>query len=201
MTTRFRDRRQYLWCLSERVLVQCPRCKGRAVALRKGPRFACSACGNAQSPQRGSDSSPWAGMAKATVRRRCGWCGRRLSRTVRRGAPHPRKLRVVCPGCAHTNYFSVIWWPDPQDDPYDPYFGYRLWLQTRCGSRVLWAYNAEHLVFLRDYVEAGLRERESNANSTLASRLPRWLKEARNRESILRAAARLEAKLAEPQRS
>lgn len=60
---------------------------------------------------------------------------------------------------------------------------------------MLWAYNSDHLAFLRGYVEADLREREPNANASLASRLPKWLKSAKNRESVLRAVKRLETKL------
>jgi hypothetical protein len=86
--------------------------------------------------------------------------------------------------------------PDPQEEPYDPHFGFRLWLQTRCAGEVLWAYNAEHLGFLREYVSASLRERVPNANGSLASRLPKWIKSAHNRTAVLRAARRLEAKLA-----
>jgi hypothetical protein len=90
---------------------------------------------------------------------------------------------------------AAHWWPDPQDEPYDPHFGYRLWLQTRCAGEILWAYNAEHLEFLREYAAASLRERVPNANASLASRLPRWIKRSHNRRAILRAVKRLAVKL------
>jgi hypothetical protein len=60
---------------------------------------------------------------------------------------------------------------------------------------VLWAYNREHLIFLRDYVAAMLRERVPNANASLASRLPAWLKKGANRSAVLKAVERLERKL------
>lgn len=192
MTTRFQDRKQYLWTMSQRVLVECPHCRSRAIVLRKGPSFTCGSCGY---NQRGTGEG-WAGMAKATVKRKCGRCGRILAKTVRRAAPHPCKLGVTCPGCSYTNYIPVIWRPDPKNEPCDPHFGYRLWLQTRCVGEILWAYNEEHLAFLRGYVGADLREREPNANATLASRLPKWLQSAKNRDGVLRAVRRLEAKLA-----
>ena len=138
-------------------------------------------------------------MAKAVVKRKCGWCGLMLSRTERRAGHHPPKVGVCCPGCSHWNYVGVSWHPDPQGEPYDPHFGFRLWLQTRCAGDVLWAYNAEHLAFLREYVSASVRERTPNANGSLASRLPRWIKQAQNRAAVIRAARRLEERLASEQ--
>jgi hypothetical protein len=136
----------------------------------------------------------WAGMAKAVVKQKCGWCGQRISRVLRRTGPHPDKAKVCCPSCSHWNYIAVRWLPDPEGEPYDPHFGFKLWLQTRCSGEILWAYNGKHLAFLRDYVSALLRERKLNANGSLASRLLKWIKRAENRSAILRAIERLEGK-------
>lgn len=73
----------------------------------------------------------------------------------------------------------------------DPYFGFTLWLQTSCCGELLWAYNQAHLEFLRQYVMASLREREPNRNRSIASRLPRWMKAAANRDEIARCIERL----------
>lgn len=63
---------------------------------------------------------------------------------------------------------------------------------SHCGSkspaatRILWAYNRDHLDFLEDYVQATLREglpEQAPAvfkNKTAASRLPKWIKRAKN---------------------
>lgn len=193
--TRFRDsdRQRYLWPMAERVLVACPRCGEQAEVLREGPSFACGRCGHVQ---RGA-SGGYLGMATATARRHCARCGRGLERRERRPGPHPAKVRVRCPGCAALNYVPVSWAPVREGDAYDPHFGFDLWLQTRCAGEVLWAYNAEHLAFVRDFVAAPIRERVPNANSSLASRLPAWIKLARNREAVLRAVVRLERRLGE----
>ncbi len=118
-----------------------------------------------------------------------------MQRTVRRMGPHPRKVRVACPGCDHINYFPAHWEAEPFGALHDPWFGFSLWLQTSCAGHVLWAYNGRHLAFLRDYVAADLRERVPNANSSLASRLPRWIKAAKHRDAVGRGIARLEKKL------
>ncbi len=51
----------------------------------------------------------------------------------------------------------------------DPYFHQQLWLTSKCGENVLWAYNYEHLAFLERHVEAKLRERniESIENKSI----------------------------------
>jgi hypothetical protein len=77
----------------------------------------------------------------------------------------------------------------------DDYFGLPLWLQTRCCGHVLWANNEGHLLFLERYVGAKLRERVPNRNGSLPSRLPTWIKLARNRDELLRCLARLRASL------
>jgi hypothetical protein len=55
------------------------------------------------------------------------------------------------------------------------------------GKDILWAYNREHLKFLEDYVSAALREREPNMNASLVSRLPAWIKEAKNKGNVIKA--------------
>lgn len=76
----------------------------------------------------------------------------------------------------------------------DPFSALRLWLTTRCGDNQLWAYNYDHLKFLREHVEAQLRERNGLAmrNQSLGSRLPKWMLAKKRRKSILKSIERLE---------
>lgn len=77
-----------------------------------------------------------------------------------------------------------------KDNPVDSYFHFPLWLQARCGRHILWAYNLRHLEYIEAFVQASLRERGHReehgwSNRSLFSRLPQWLKAAKNREKIL----------------
>lgn len=72
--------------------------------------------------------------------------------------------------------------------------GLDLWLQTPCAGHVLWVYDAVHLDFLERYVSAGLRG-QAPGNASLASRLPRWIEDATNRDAVERGLARLRATL------
>ena len=78
----------------------------------------------------------------------------------------------------------------------DPYFGQPLWLSERVGDEFLWAYNYNHLDFLKKYVEANLRERnlDNISNKSLGSRLPKWINSKKNRLTILKVIQNLENK-------
>lgn len=78
----------------------------------------------------------------------------------------------------------------------EPRTGLPLWLQTEFRGRLLWAVNEPHLDFMERFVAAGVRE-QSRGNSTLASRLPAWVKAAKHRPALLKALAGMRATLPE----
>lgn len=112
------------------------------------------------------------------------------------------KIRASCIECGYTidkssNRRSFYWY---DDNPTDGYFGFDLWLRTDCAGNSLWAFNNEHLAFLESYVSASLRERTKDEewgwhNSSLASRLPKWIKSSKNRDALLKAINELKAKI------
>jgi hypothetical protein len=61
---------------------------------------------------------------------------------------------------------------------------------------MLWAYNYDHLNFLKDHIQATLRERNAQepSNQSLGSRLPAWMTSAKNREAVLKGIAHLQQK-------
>ena len=99
--------------------------------------------------------------------------------------------RGVCAACAWTqdSPATTTW-----GGPVDPWLRLPLWLATVVGDEVLWAFNAGHLDLLESYVSAGLRERpleRDHAMTTMAERLPPWVKSAKNRDAVLAGIARL----------
>ncbi|GCE31181.1 hypothetical protein KDA_66650 [Dictyobacter alpinus] len=98
--------------------------------------------------------------------------------------------------CLHCSY-TRIWRGNTRGGrgQYDWYFGLPLWLQIPCCGNILWAFNEEHLRFLERYVMAEQRLKFSAGgqirNTTMASRLPAWIKSAKNRDEILKGIARL----------
>ena len=103
----------------------------------------------------------------------------------------PRKL--VCTHCA----FTEIWRKGTvyTNGNCDWYFRQPLWLEISCCGARLWAYNLKHLEMLEDYVSAKLRERTQKGRSSFLSKLPQWIKSAKNRDEILKGIAKLRGKL------
>lgn len=101
--------------------------------------------------------------------------------------------RMVCSQCGYTKD-----WHEKTvcaGGSLDWYFRLPLWLQTPCCGQILWAYNKDHLDFLEAYIQADLRERVPNKNSSVASRLPAWIKAAHHRDNVLRGIEPLRRKL------
>lgn len=195
MRTRFRDDGAYLSGFADEVLVRCPRCSGRARVRREPGRFAgrvvCDSCGYVRGPA--GQAELWAGPVRAWAARPCRRCGRGLRRAYPRQKhpPERRSVRLRCTGCGAESDAPLHWAPMPPGEAHDGLSGLPLWLQTACRGQVLWALNADHLEWLRGYVAAELRERIPRRNASLASRLPSWIKLARNRDEVLRCLDRL----------
>lgn len=111
----------------------------------------------------------------------------------------PVARRLVCAHCGLTKDREAYAYPPQDRDAW--YDQLELWLQTPCCGETLWAYNADHLAFLEQYVAAPLRERThpdgstlsrtGARNSTLASRLPAWIKRAKHRDDVLKGLGKL----------
>lgn len=167
---RSRDDGRALGAFVGDVLVRCPRCGGRAIVVRGRNG------GDAIGQQDGNANASPARPAKLT----CGHCGLVRAQRLPQSVLSQHRLHA---------------------DGRDPFFGLPLWLTTATRHGILFAYNAEHLSVLADVVRATLRERHTLSprmlrNRTMHSRLPRWIKLARNRAVVMRGLARLRQKLA-----
>ncbi len=99
-------------------------------------------------------------------------------------------LRLSCLACGLVRTYTGIGFR-MGGGAFDPFFRLPLYLQTNCCGHVLWAYNRDHLAYMRAYVEADIRTSDGE-NSSIESRLPKWMKQKHNREDVLRAIKRLE---------
>lgn len=165
MTQKFKHKDVTLESFGSSFLVVCPKCEGRATVLNRGDEA------------------------------------------------HP-KIRLTCRVCGHSDDWVCLnpgYCYSADSTKYqkgsvciggavDWYFHLPLWLQTPCCGETLWAYNEEHLNFLENFVSASLREQEKDeqfggSNRSLASRLPKWMQSAKNRERVLKRLAELRDKL------
>ena len=128
---------------------------------------------------------------------RCHACAHLLA--LQRPDGMHRGHRFVCRSCAHFHEWDLDsdgCIPLPASGPRLGGFGLDLWLATPCSGETLWAYNREHLQFLEDYISARLRTHSRHpehgwSNSSIQSRLPRWMLARSNREAVLHGIEKL----------
>lgn len=191
---RFYDDEAYLGSFLDQIWVACPSCakSGQVLATiphwKSQPQFTCASCALQLTGLR----SRWFGPAKGIAKRPCGGCGRSLAKEINSVGPEfSEEHQLSCPGCAWIGNAPIHWSYCVSGLAHEPAFGLSLILQTECKGNVLWAYNQRHLEFLENYVDAQHRERKPNSNGSLASRLPTWLKSAKNRDAVLKAIGKL----------
>jgi DNA-directed RNA polymerase subunit RPC12/RpoP len=201
---RFVDDGKTLACFADEVLVRCIHCgaPGRISATwapyRWTASFRCAKCGLSLS----STADDWVGPVCAFGRRPCGNCGHKwlVARQRFDGFPRsiPEHLPVECPECGHTSPVQVHAERAGSTNPaVDPHFGMPLYLVHSLRLGTVWAYNEHHLCELRLYVRATLRVRQGGGNRAMFSRIPVWMKLAKNREPVTRALQKLDVLLSE----
>lgn len=102
----------------------------------------------------------------------------------------PQRAKLTC---LHCGYNAQKQWTKLKKKPSVPtdfYFHLPLWLQYPCEGHRLWAYNVEHLQYLRDFIAADLRvQRKYGGYSwdcySVVGRLPRCAQLATNRDKVL----------------
>ncbi|MFH6994087.1 hypothetical protein [Flavobacterium sp. FlaQc-48] len=194
---RFQDENKFLGSFANEILVKCPKCDSKSV-VKKEPVAECK-CGYCQ-----------------TKVFECKHCYYKLEKPVYQyiayGNPYcnncyeqyefesqllkerPEKYKAKCPNCN----FQEDWKPkvkkvlqnlEVKDGLVkEQYYNFPLWFQKEFNGNIFWAYNYDHIHYLERYIQAGLRERNSkvNYNSSLVSCLPQFIKEAKNREKLLK---------------
>lgn len=110
----------------------------------------------------------------------------------------PRQARLVCTRCGLAKSEQIVSYTVGEAN--DPYFHLPLWLQAPCATHTVWAYNPDHLAFLKHHVEGIDRRRPPRSptgevNRLLTSRLPRWMQLSKNRDQVMKAIRAMESKL------
>lgn len=193
---RFQDENKFLGSFDYEILVKCPKCESKASVKREYEKdckcgkcsvqiFECKNCFHKlEEPVRQyiAYGNPY-----------CSNCFEKFEFESQILNTKPEKYKTKCPHCS----FQEEWKPKireilqlPSNDGLkkDKWFNLTLWFQKEVDGNVFWAYNQDHIQYLERYIEAGLRERNSkmNYNSSLVSRLPKFVKSAKNREKLLK---------------
>ncbi len=178
---RFHDDGARLVSYSDLIYVTCPHCDARAtVTVRPGHQAQPVPPAQPSPPAQPAPHLNPGALYFLPRRLACDRCG--LTRDWRSDSPRPNPPAALLGA------------------PVDPFFRLPLWLQTPCKGETLWAYNERQLDIIERYVTARLRQRPASSASSdpaptsMAERLPRWIKAAKNRDDVLRAIERLRAK-------
>ena len=200
----FKDSGVPLAAYAAEVLCACPNCRGPALVRGRSKcvipfwvdvaRVQCLRCSFVK-----HYNEQWHGPMVGYGRERCGQCGHKwlevqLKRTTK--APIKQEVNARCGECGMDSNIKLKWHREVfTGEPHDPYFGLPLWLQADCCGSTLWAYNGAHLDILKTYLEATQRQRSVNGKWSMITRLPQWMKTAKNRAELLRCVGKLERKL------
>jgi hypothetical protein len=192
---RFKDEGTYLVQFMETISVACPKCKNHALVISTGypnrdrqpSRIVCEHC--SYNEERSETS--WKGPVYGRINQKCLNCRRVIEKRLN-GPRYLPQTQLECPYCGTKMTAPITWYPSNQENAHDPFFGLPLWFVEPVKGHELWAYNREHLAFIKRVVTAELREQAQNQNSALSNRLPKWMLAKKNRTEILKAIDRLE---------
>ena len=104
------------------------------------------------------------------------------------GANEPGRYQLTCVHCGLNKHkvTGPVWYCHADRDWV---FGLPLFYTIRTNQGMLCAFNAAHLQYIEDFVAAKNRQRRQDengwANQSQISRLPKWVKLAKNRSLIL----------------
>ena len=195
---RFQDENLTLQSFSRQILVQCPKCyKMAEVKCGKNgtAKLACRNCSLVKSYQ--------PVRYQMRLKRNCPKCGAFFQLDLDNLEKKEEKITVTCANCQDVQVY------EPKYMEYrvlsqgfglgkDNFFGCELWLQTDFRGNLFWANNAEHLAYLKNYIQAKIRERNNRSGFTLVEKLPSFIKSAKNREALLAEIIKLEKKIQRP---
>jgi endogenous inhibitor of DNA gyrase (YacG/DUF329 family) len=180
------------------ISVECPRCSKEAFVTVDNSGWLNNAklrCFHCMFSQNADDLTRY----NLIVKRNCDNCGKAIEIKVPNQKEKSEVINAPCPHCGVTRTF------EPRNESYrlaylekgkasDPVFRLPLWFQTEVRDNLFWAFNRDHLLEIKSYVGSKLRERQTTTHTTMVEKLPTFIKEAKNREAILKAIERLEHK-------
>lgn len=183
------------WAFLDEQWVVCQRCQGAGIA--DNHRFVCRHC--ALKLQNTIYNFHYFGKCELSAYGRCQHCGAKYQFAERYAQTNEvRNLQLNrifrCQSCQQDDTANFRISKQPYQG-FDDYFGMPLLLTANFKGHLFWAYNDEHLAELKAFIEAELRERHhliGRSNGSMISRLPLWIKSAKNRDELLKLIEKLE---------
>ena len=175
------------------ILVKCPKCEAQAKVNIKTlenynikKSLICKSC-------HFRAREGWFGKCQGFITFHCGFCGSKIEHQTKPTKKIFDKTSFECPKCNVRKSYPLKWYRyDIFEEGFEPYFGLELWLKTSLKGKTLWAYNAQHLKYLKDFLGASLREDDNRSKYSIVTNLPKWMKSAKNRDLVLKKLRSLE---------
>ncbi|WP_226002563.1 hypothetical protein [Paenibacillus sp. BJ-4] len=202
---RFKDDYGYKYDFSaliwreEQVAVHCPRCQGQAfISKSKKDCYYVLRCSHCYHTYQQPESF------KFYARGVCSYCERYFNIEVHdeRTVTH-KYTNMACPHCETHNQVPVHrvqlreWHKNVIQNGKDPIFKLQLYFLDYYRGKPVWALNRAHLNYLLSYISAELREKPVGGMLRTASHsIPKYIKDAKNRQAILKILQKLQHKQA-----
>lgn len=131
---------------------------------------------------------------------RCNQCDLWFNEQLHDKRQYTHKIvNYACPHCGTMQAMPVkkrfdgVYYNLAIRDGREPYFGLELYFLSSYRGKPVWAINRAHLNYLLTYIAADQRQRPSYAYTRTASyRLPRYMKDAKNREGMIKLLTRMQ---------
>ncbi|TSJ42696.1 hypothetical protein FO440_00445 [Mucilaginibacter corticis] len=195
---RFQDENLGVSFFEHEIFVKCPKCEKRATIVKEDPSSYFSKrvlkCPNCFYSQVGRHQT-----FKVELKCHCSHCAAEINVSMKKVNEKKDSIAVRCLQCGNTDSYKpknipIEWFYKEivEGKPTERYFGLPLWLSEGFRGESFWAYNYEHLAYLKKYISADLRERNDRTHWTLVEKLPNWIKAGKNREKLVKLITEIE---------
>ncbi len=195
---RFQDKNISIYHFEDEIFVECPKCEKRAIITKDNPKSYFSQrtlkCPNCFHSQNGRKES-----YAIELKCHCSHCASELKVEMPNVNEKKETIAVKCSSCGKTENYSPRniaqeWKYESTGKPSENYFGLPLWLTETFRGNNFWAFNYDHLEYLKQYISAELREKNGRTHWTMVEKLPDWMKSGKNRDKIVKLITELERK-------
>ncbi len=191
---RFQDKNIILQYFDSEIFVECPKCSQRAVVTKEESGSKILKCPNCFHSEIGRKES-----FTIELNCHCSNCAAEIKVDIPSVNEKKDVIAIKCSSCGKTeNYkprnISQQWKYKNTGEPSDTYFGLPLWLSENFRGNNFWAFNYDHLEYLKQYISAELREKNGRPFMTMVEKLPEWMKSGKNREKLVKLITELEKK-------
>ncbi|MBQ4820727.1 hypothetical protein [Aquimarina sp. MMG016] len=192
---RFRSTVKWLGAFSDKIIVHCPNCNSKAQLLRRWAEyrkyndpydFQCNHC---HTEVRELEKHIY------SINRNCPFCAEIMTYKSAPTTKIKKEIEVSCDQCqkklCYPPKIEIIKEWISKGKTVELHY----WYETKYKGEWFWALNEEHLEYLEQFIASKLRERSLyRSGMMLVDKLPQFIKDKKNRDSLLKTISKLKEK-------